>query len=79
MQRARNCIGSYGFCACTDGSRCGYFDDNPEDGTLSFDSVGAACIAILQAFTFDTWTDPMCALMDAVSRTNPFHESAIDQ
>ena len=43
-------------------SRCAYFDDNPADGLMSFDSVAATSILILQSFTFDTWTDAMFTL-----------------
>ena len=59
------------FCAadpalCTDeGTTCFYFQANPAGGTITFDSVSASFIAILQAVTFDTWTDPMFDIMDS--------------
>ena len=59
------------FCAAdrqmcdADGNTCFYFENNPGGGTISFDNVGAAMIALLQAVTFDTWTDPMFDVMDA--------------
>ena len=48
-------------------AECGsfYFKANPDGGTVSFDSVPMSFIAILQAVTFDTWTDPMFDVMDA--------------
>ena len=52
---------------CADGTRCSYFDQNPNGGVLSFDSVPSACIAVFQSITFDSWTDTMYAVMDSVS------------
>ena len=49
-----------------DGMVCHYFDANPEQIT-SFDTTLMAMIPILQAVTFDTWTDPMVAVMGAYS------------
>jgi hypothetical protein len=45
---------------------CHYFGTNPE-ATTSFDTTLMAMIPILQAVTFDTWTDPMVAVMGAYS------------
>ena len=53
--------------AAGDESRCAYFDDNANGGALSFDNTAWAAIIILQTITFDTWTEPMYALMDAVT------------
>jgi hypothetical protein len=59
------------FCAADpeicakEGQSCFYFDNNPDGGTVSFDSVSAAMIPIIMAITFDTWTDPMFDVMDA--------------
>lgn len=50
-------------CAAEDGLRCAYFEENPSDGAMSFDSVPYAALALLQTLTFDTWTDAMFALM----------------
>eukprot|EP00966_Prymnesium_polylepis_P190897 4424371-Prymnesium_polylepis.1 len=49
------------------GISCQYFDDNPNGGVLSFDSVPYAAVAIFQTITFDTWTDPMYAIMATVT------------
>ncbi|KOO32786.1 sodium channel protein type 9 subunit alpha [Chrysochromulina tobinii] len=49
------------------GQICVYFDANPDGDTVSFDSVSRAMLPILQAITFDTWTDPMFYVMDAYS------------
>eukprot|EP00966_Prymnesium_polylepis_P324716 7380737-Prymnesium_polylepis.1 len=75
------------------GSRCAYFQENPESGVMSFDTVRGAppiapdltplrtrlkqfvwrtqvlytALVIFQVITFDTWTEPMFALMNAVS------------
>jgi hypothetical protein len=46
---------------------CVYFDSNPDGDTVSFDSVSRAMLPILQAITFDTWTDPMFYVKDAYS------------
>ena len=43
------------------GRACKYWDDNPDGGTISFDNVPAAMLPVLQAITFDTWTDPVSA------------------
>ena len=48
-----------------DGTSCYYFSNNPGGGTISFDTVPMSFIAILQAVTFDTWTDPMFDIMDS--------------
>ena len=61
------------FCAkdatmCEVGTTCEYFDENPEDGLVSFDSVFMAGILILQVITFDTWTDAMWAVSAAETR-----------
>ena len=61
------------FCAadagvCDAGSTCEYFDENPVDGLISFDSVFMAGILILQVITFDTWTDAMWAVSAAETR-----------
>ena len=50
-----------------EGQICFYFDDNPDGGTVSFDSVAMSMIPIIQAITFDTWTDPMFYIMEAYS------------
>ena len=50
-----------------DGYFCAYFDDNPNAGALSFDSVPFTALVILQSITFDAWTTPMFALMSVVS------------
>ena len=49
------------------GETCFYFQENPDGGTISFDSTPQAMLPILQAVTFDTWTDPMFDVMDAYS------------
>ena len=49
------------------GETCFYFQENPDGGTISFDSTPQAMLPILQAITFDTWTDPMFDVMDAYS------------
>ena len=54
-------------CADLEGASCAFFDDNPNSGLLSFDSVAWAFVNILQVMTFDTWTDGMFALMTGVS------------
>ena len=61
------------FCAADpdmcleEGTTCFYFQSNPAGGTVSFDTVALSFIAILQAVTFDTWTDPMFDIMNAYS------------
>ena len=47
------------------GSRCMYFDQSPSNGLMSFDNVGYASVVLLQALTFDDWTEAMYALMRA--------------
>ena len=56
-----------GYGQCEAGSTCMYFDDNPSNGLMSFDSVGVAFVVLLQALTFDDWTEPMYALMASIS------------
>ena len=46
---------------------CSYFDANANFGVLSFDSFGWSTIGILQALTFDGWTNPMYYLMATTS------------
>ena len=48
-----------------DGLICYYFHEDPDGGTISFDSVARAMLPILQAITFDTWSDPMFDVMEA--------------
>ena len=50
-----------------EGTSCYYFSNNPGGGTISFDTVPMTFIAILQAVTFDTWTDPMFDIMESYS------------
>ena len=53
---------------CAAGSSCQYFDENPRDDVMTFDTFGGTAITILQALTFDDWTAPMFALAtDAAS------------
>ena len=59
------CHANPGVCEA-EGMVCHYFGTNPE-ATTSFDSTLMAMIPILQAVTFDTWTDPMVAVMGAYS------------
>ena len=47
-----------------EGLTCFYFSEDPDSGTVSFDSVARAMLPILQAVTFDTWTSPMFYIMD---------------
>ena len=49
-----------------DGSACGYFEANPASGLMSFDNVYQAMIPLLQAITFDDWTEVMYALMTSL-------------
>lgn len=58
-------MGEQGFCS--EGQECHYFEENPESGTISFDSVLIAQVTLLKVLTFDTWTDAMYALMKVVS------------
>ena len=50
-----------------DGLVCYHFRQNPNDGSISFDNVAMAMIPVLQAITFDTWSEPMYDVMDAYS------------
>lgn len=59
--------GSVGAGKCPHGTSCQYFVANPQNGILSFDSVGVAFIAFIQGITFDEWVDPMYALMASFS------------
>ncbi len=52
---------------CEAEQQCMYFDQNINFGLMGFDNIGKACLLILQAVTFDTWTDAMYALMDSFS------------
>ena len=52
---------------CPAGQTCAYFDENPSHDLMSFDNVGVAFIALLQAITFDDWTVAMYALMQSLS------------
>ena len=64
----RSCSPYADTCAAAgDGSRCAYFDENTDGGALNFDNTAWAAIIILQTITFDTWTEPMYALMEAVT------------
>ena len=60
------CAADTSMCAA-EGTSCYYFSNNPGGGTISFDTVPMAFIAILQAVTFDTWTDPMFDVMESYS------------
>mmetsp|Transcript_20744 Transcript_20744/g.67897 ORF Transcript_20744/g.67897 Transcript_20744/m.67897 type:complete len:841 (+) Transcript_20744:88-2610(+) len=53
--------------SCADGSRCVYFEEDPGADTVSFDSVLKASIWVMQAATFNDWTDPMYLSMNAYS------------
>ena len=59
--------GSAGDMCAADGQVCFFFTENPDGGTVSFDSVAAGMLPILQAVTFDTWTGPMFYIMDSYS------------
>ena len=59
--------GSSGGFECPAGTACARFRSNPSHGVNSFDSVGAAFIAFIQAITFDDWATPMYALMGSFS------------
>ena len=52
---------------CLDGTSCMYFDESPGHGLMSFDNVGVAAVVLLQALTFDDWTEPMYSLIAAFS------------
>ena len=52
-------------------SRCAYFDGSPNYDLTSFDDLGVAFLVILQAITFDTWTDAMYRLMAAMDSVVP--------
>ena len=54
------------FGICPDGTTCSFFDSNLY-AISSFDSVGIAFIAFLQAVTFDDWAATMYALMSSFS------------
>ena len=41
---------------------CMYFDQTPNNGLVSFDSVPVAFISLMEAITFDDWATPMLAL-----------------
>ena len=60
------CAADPGMCV-EEGASCYYFSNNPGGGTISFDTVPMTFIAILQAVTFDTWTDPMFDIMASYS------------
>eukprot|EP00966_Prymnesium_polylepis_P081223 1881700-Prymnesium_polylepis.2 len=49
------------------GTHCAYFDANTNGGVMTFDHVPYAAVAIFQTITFDTWTEPMYAIMATVS------------
>ena len=50
-----------------EGTRCMYFDANPNSGITSFDSVPMAAISFMQSISFDDWATPMYILMAAMS------------
>ena len=52
---------------CPEQMACVDFDTNPNDGLLSFDSVGSASIVVLEAITGDTWSESMYAVMSSYS------------
>ena len=57
-------------CAALEGSpgaHCAYFEVNPVHGLMSFDNSGTAMISLVQAITFDDWTEVMYALMKSLS------------
>ena len=66
------CNADPSICEAT-GEVCFYFADNPDGGTISFDSTPQAMLPILQAITFDMWTDPMFDVMDAHSYSSCFY------
>ena len=47
-------VGDAASCADLEGASCAFFDDNPNSGLLSFDSVAWAFVNILQVMTFLT-------------------------
>ena len=47
-------VGDAASCADLEGASCAYFDDNPNSGLLSFDSVAWAFVNILQVRAFLT-------------------------
>ena len=57
-------------CALLDadaaGATCRYFHVNPNAGTTSFDTFGSSVLLLIQAVTFDDFSMPMYALMDAM-------------
>ena len=52
---------------CEAHDTCSYFDLNPSNGLMSYDSVPIALVVLLQAVTFDDWATSMFALEDAYS------------
>ena len=57
-------------CADLEGASCAFFDDNPNSGLLSFDSVAWAFVNILQVTTFPTsWLTGSLASLLAYSLT----------
>ena len=52
---------------CGAGEHCMYFDANPQDGLVSFDSVLMSLVVLLQAVTFDDWATSMYLLERAFS------------
>ena len=49
----------------SDGWTCAYFEDSPNLNITTFDSFGNVIVIILQALTFETWSEPMYDLVDA--------------
>ena len=65
-----NCNPEHGEAACEaypPGTTCSYFDANPNEGLMSFDSVAISFILYFQMTTFDDWANSMYALMEAFS------------
>ena len=54
-------------CGEFEGASCEYFGANPHSGTMSFDSIALASIALVQGFTLDDWASPMYALENSLS------------
>lgn len=52
---------------CGEGMQCLYYAALPKSGTMSFDSVGGALIALLQAVTYDDYDEAMHALQASTS------------
>ena len=52
---------------CGDGKRCLYYEALPRSGTMGFDSMGGALVALLQAVTFDDYDQTMHAMQQAFS------------